>query len=268
MADMDKAETSPPMVIPILVISLPGSADRRESIAARLDALSLPFEFVDAVDGRRGLPEECEPLIDRSRAVSGHSYPMSDAEFGCALSHMKAYRRMIDNGIPHAMILEDDAIPQSDLPQYLEGRHFEGSDLTSLFYGRAYVKPRRAVHLFDGYKSYPCEPGIFVGGAVGYIVSLDAARHILENAVPVISVPDWPACAERFKELKRWHLVHPRLVEHAKRNTGGEPSTIGPSRRQRKRRFLGVYIPPWDRITQSWKWKLCYRLLGFRKINW
>ena len=98
-----------PAPIPILVISLPDSTDRRKAITARLDALSLPFEFVDAVDGRNGIPDECKPMVDRQGAVSFMLHPLSDAEFGCALSHLAAYKRVVDDGIPHALILEDDA---------------------------------------------------------------------------------------------------------------------------------------------------------------
>lgn len=163
------ADSVVPPFIPILVISLPDSTERRETVAARLDALSLPFEFVDAVDGRNGLSEEHEAMVDRDGMNAVRPYPMSDAEFACSLSHLKVYRRIVDDGIPHALVLEDDAVPQSGLPRYLAGRHFEGSDLTSLFYGRAFVRPRQATPLFDGHTSYPCEPGVLIGGGVGYV---------------------------------------------------------------------------------------------------
>ena len=250
------------------MLSLSDCTDRREKIAKHLNELSLPFEFLNAVDGRHGLAKRHESLIDRSGAAARQSYPLADTEFGCALSHMKAYRRIVDEDIPYAMILEDDAIPQPDLPRFVERRFFEASDLTSLFYSQTFVRPHRATRLFDGYRSYPCELGVPVKGAAGYIVSLDAARHILENALPVISVSDWPSCTECFKARQRWCLIHPRLVDHAKRSERGQTSIIRPSRRRRKRRFLGVYVPPWNRIVQSCKWQLTYRSLGFRKISW
>ncbi len=254
-------------IIPIFVISLPDSADRRETIKATLDALSLPFEYVDAIDGRHGLSREHEALVDRDGATAFTSHPLTDAEFACALSHIEAYRAVVDRAIPFALILEDDAIPQPALPKFLEGRHFDEADLTSLCYSRAYIRPKTATHLFGEHKSYRCEPGIPVPEAVGYIVSLAAARHLLKCALPVAGVADWPACTEIFKARNRWRLVHPRLVDHATRKDDGIPSIIKPTRVDRKRRFLGVYIPPWEKVWRSCKWRLSYRFRGFRRIN-
>ena len=258
-------------LIPTFVISLPDCAIRRQKIAARMAALSLPFDFLDAIDGRQGLSQEHESTIDRDRSLSILSYPLSDAEFGCALSHIEACRKVLDRRIPYAMILEDDAIPQPDLPRFLESRQFQQFDLTQLCYSRTYVRPRNSKHLFDGYTSYLAEPGVDVRGAVAYIVSLDAAKHIVQHALPVVSVADWPVCTEHFKVRQRWHLVHPRLVEHARRNDKEEPSIIRPTVSDRKRRFLGVYVPPWPKIARSCKSRLnnlTYPARGFRKIDW
>ncbi|MDE0212134.1 MAG: hypothetical protein OXJ64_19920 [Boseongicola sp.] len=109
---------------------------------------------------------------------------------------------------------------------------------------------------------------IATSGGVGYVISLDAARHILEHALPVINVQDWPACAKVFKERKRWRVVHPRLVNHAKHDEDRETSILRQFRRRRKRRFLGIYVPPWNQIVQSYTWKLTYWMRGYRKISW
>ena len=59
----------------------------------------------------------------------------------------------------------------------------------------------------------------------------------------------------------------PRLVEHPNRKQG-DKSLIKPSRRDRKRWFLGVYIPPWRKTSRSLMWKLTYRVRVYRKIGW
>lgn len=179
----------------------------------------------------------------------------------------KEIMTLLDRAIPFALILEDDAIPQPALPKFPEGRHFEDSDLTSLCYSRAYIRPKTATHLFGEHKSYRCEPGVPVPEAVGYIVSFTAARHLLKSALPVVGVTDRPACTEIFKAENRWRLVHPRLVGHAIRKGDGIPSISKPTRDDRKRRILGVYFPPWEKVWRSCKWRLSYRFRGFRKIN-
>lgn len=254
-------------VIPIFVLSLPDCTSRREKTAHRLNDLSLPFEFLDAIDGRSGLTQQQESQIDRSATVSSHSRPLTDTEFGCALSHIKAYRHIVVNDIPYAMVLEDDAIPHPKLVEYLKGRYFEGLDLISLYYSRTYIRSRSAKRLFGGFKSYPSEPGIYIQGAVGYIVSIGAARFLLENALPVRSVADWPACTEEFKSRNSWFLVYPKLVDHARPQKYDDSSIIGSRHIKSKRRFLGVYIPPWKEVFNSYRRNLLYRLLGFRKIK-
>ena len=105
-------------VINVFVISLIDSVGRREAISRYLNILEIPFEFVDAIDGRHGLPSEYENQIDRDAAIKKAVF-MSDVEFACALSHMKTYRKIIDENIQWALIMEDDAIPSYELVAYL-----------------------------------------------------------------------------------------------------------------------------------------------------
>ena len=261
-------------MIPTFVISLPDCTDRRRRIAVRLNELSLPFEFVDAVDGRNRLPEEYEALVDWENAITSDGFPISEAEFGCALSHIKVYQKVLERGIPYALILEDDAIPLPDLADYIAGRHFVDADLTSLYYFRkAYVRKRFAKHLFGHYKSHLCVPKIDILGAVGYIVSIDAVRHLVKNALPVNTQADWPTCAEHFKRQGRWRLIHPRLVEHPPIEEGCGASILNDFGRtavrskKKKRRMLGVYIPPRRYIVSSWRRGILLRLQSIHEIK-
>ena len=131
-------------MIPVFVLSLPDCHDRRARVSAALDGLGLPFEFVDAVDGRRGLPPEYESQIDRPLAQKKGGI-LSDAEFACALSHINIYRRIVSENIDYALVLEDDAVPQPDLARYLAGKHYEGASLTQLVCNRRTAYVRRSV---------------------------------------------------------------------------------------------------------------------------
>ena len=50
--------------------------------------------------------------LDLSKVVSAEALTsrMSSGQAGCALSHIAAYRRMVELDLPHAMIIEDDAV--------------------------------------------------------------------------------------------------------------------------------------------------------------
>ena len=263
---MENAET-----IPIFVISLPDSTDRRETITARLDALSLPFEFVDAVDGRHGIPEECEPLVDRKRSAGRGAGPMVDAEFACSLSHIQTCRIVVERGLTHALILEDDAIPQPDLPTYLAGSYFENTEVTCLYFGRASVRKRSAVNLFGQYQSFECFPDSDMPRMVDYIVSAEPARHIVANALPVNREAVHFTCYEDFKRRRTWRVVHPRLIEHPHVTHEEGDSIINAfgrtEKRKHKRRFLGVQVPPMKYIAKSCLRGALGPMIGLRKIK-
>jgi len=64
----------------IFVISLKDLQYSRKKIESQMKKLGLNFEFFDAIDGRKGLPKKYEKYINRKNSLS-------DAEYGCALSH-------------------------------------------------------------------------------------------------------------------------------------------------------------------------------------
>lgn len=86
-------------MIPVFVISLERSSDRRMGMKAHLDELGIPFSFLDAVDGANGL-EAYSPTYRRN---------LMPGEIGCFLSHAKAAQTIVDRGHEFACVLEDDA---------------------------------------------------------------------------------------------------------------------------------------------------------------
>jgi len=168
--------------IPCFVISLPDCTARRDAIRRRLHGLGIPFEFLDAVDGRQGLPPEYESRIRRAESKR-RGRLLADADSACALSHIKADRRIVAAGIPHALVLEDDALPKPALPTYLAGKHYEDARVTQVYVGSyPYVRWTGAKRLFANHSSHVLAP-IPRGGAVAYIVSCDAARHFVDRAI-------------------------------------------------------------------------------------
>lgn len=94
------------MRLPIKVISLPASTDRRAAFAA--NNAHVGYDFVDAVDGKAiqpqmaRLPDLFEPGLDYTAGA-----------VGCALSHLTLWQDVVDSGQPMT-ILEDDAILRHD----------------------------------------------------------------------------------------------------------------------------------------------------------
>ncbi|MDP2064868.1 MAG: glycosyltransferase family 25 protein [Burkholderiaceae bacterium] len=100
----------------IFVINLAASRDRLEKISHALGSRGIRFERVDAVDGRQ-LPQPRRWLSPISLILVGRR--LLPSEIGCWLSHRKIWQRMVDEDIPLALVLEDDAVPRVTLDDLL-----------------------------------------------------------------------------------------------------------------------------------------------------
>ncbi|MBI6630374.1 glycosyltransferase family 25 protein [Pontibaca salina] len=193
---------------PILIISLPDAKVRRQAISNALRSLDMPFEIVDAIDGRDGLPSKYETLIDRDKARIVMGRDLTNGEFACALSHQIIYKTIIDRDIPGAIVLEDDAIPLKGFKDFVVASGYQSADLILFDYKRARVW-RGAQKLRSG--SVILRPVAFNPFlTTGYSVSYRGASYLHESSIPISGQADWPC---EIRELKA-HITIPRLVGH------------------------------------------------------
>ena len=83
-------------------------------MAAQLGRAGVSYEIVEAVDGR---------TLDLSDA--GLVHPAADSSFsrgvfGCVLSHLQVYTKMLADGLGSALVLEDDVILPPDIDALAE----------------------------------------------------------------------------------------------------------------------------------------------------
>src|SRR5258708_35568974 len=114
------------------VIKLIGSSDRRAYITAQLGKTQLNYEIVNAVDGR-DLDLSDTRVVDQVFAATSvaQSHP---GVVGCALSHVEVYRRILDDGLEIACVLEDDVVLPTDLGILTDAltRHMRGAEVVLL----------------------------------------------------------------------------------------------------------------------------------------
>jgi glycosyl transferase family 25 len=92
-----------PFSLPVFVVSLEGSA-RREFVSEHLKSLGINFKFFDAVRGRVDIEKD---LFLSQKGVC-FSPELSPGEVGCWRSHLGLLRKIADENIPFALVLEDD----------------------------------------------------------------------------------------------------------------------------------------------------------------
>jgi glycosyl transferase family 25 len=207
------------MTVPVFVIAMTTSTERRKTMTQRLEHLGLAFQFIDGIDGTS------LPAVDIARHTSPRrqqhlAHPISTGAVGCALSHMKAWQAITDSNAPMGLILEDDARPDDDLAAVLSRlERLDGKiDIVNLYLhpNPVLVDIAKLSHDHD-LTSYRYNGR----GTVGYVISRAAAKHLLASAKPIVYEIDL--------FLNRWwdHGLHVLAVNPPLIREDDSTSTIG-----------------------------------------
>ncbi|WP_344963445.1 glycosyltransferase family 25 protein [Oceanisphaera sediminis] len=98
----------PMPVMPVFVISLKRSQERRDYIASQLQAQGIDFSFFDAIDGS----DKSNPLLKRynytKRLWLTSGKMPTNGEIGCYASHYSLWQKCVDMNQP-LVVVEDDA---------------------------------------------------------------------------------------------------------------------------------------------------------------
>ena len=170
--------------IPIFVINLERNRQRREFALQKLADLGLKGEIFPAVDGKTlDLNElKSKAVYDDAVAHDKFSRSLSRGEIGCSLSHLRLYKKIVDEDIDTALILEDDAMFVDDVRKQLTGllgRLPSDSDLVQLIYECKDHSP-----IAPGlvrFHSRSCMPV----ASAGYLIRKSGARKMLAEGYPV-----------------------------------------------------------------------------------
>jgi glycosyl transferase family 25 len=103
---------------PIFVINLDRSQKRRSRIVKMLEEYKYNFEIISAVDGY-SLSEEEKSQYSAESSQNALNRELVPGEIGCALSHIKVYKRILDEDWDSAIVLEDDATIEGDIESAL-----------------------------------------------------------------------------------------------------------------------------------------------------
>lgn len=174
--------------IPVFVVSLARAQQRREEIRSHLDALGIEYRLMDAVDGR----EMSE--ADRAKVVAP-GVSIHAGAIGCYLSHLNIYTAMLAEGLPLALVLEDDA-RLSPRAVGLLRQGFKSLDFDYCFLdsddhndrGPIYYDRDEAIQVADGVQAYRLSAGPQTTHA--YLITLAGARKRMEHAFPIAKAID------------------------------------------------------------------------------
>ena len=176
----------------VFVINLDRAQERLEAISSRLNALGVAFERVPAVDGASLSQDE---ILKNYDVMSNKIYmgcDLSPVEIGCYLSHKFVWELVVNKDLPHAVVLEDDAVLTNKFPDALEAL-LEYSSLERQVPAIVYLcgqKKRtrkmggipfniKVKDLSKGFKILV--PGNVSLSTIGYFITNDAAKELLNS---------------------------------------------------------------------------------------
>jgi glycosyl transferase, family 25 len=175
------------------VINLARSSDRRAHITDEMTKAGLDYEFITAVDGR-DLDLQDSNIIDPS-LIARNPFPAGTA--GCALSHLRAYKKIVADGSDQALILEDDVTLPANLGALLDAvaDHLTGAEVALLNFGsddKCKISLQGSVELPSSrLLALPIDVSQLLNAAA-YVISREACQRMTESVLPVrANADDW-----------------------------------------------------------------------------
>jgi GR25 family glycosyltransferase involved in LPS biosynthesis len=203
--------------IKIFVISLPLSKERQEAMSMQINSLGLQFEFIYGVNGKTLAENELAKIYDDNKAIKYLKRSMARGEIGCAQSHKLIYKKMIEENIDRAIVLEDDVQPKEDFIAIINtlrnividnyiiklDRPCTGKESKDLFY-----TPWRQIKLISEYKIVNPLSSVF--STCAYYIDKVAARTMLKISPKIFLTAD---CWDYFRRFVKLRILNKDVVD-------------------------------------------------------
>lgn len=187
---------------PVFLINLDRQAQRLRLMQAQLAEIGVPVERIRAFDGSN--PAE------QATAVAAPYAPLTGGEIGCFESHRRFWRRVVEEDLPGAFVLEDDMALASDFASLEFPAHvLPSAHLIKIDESR----PRDSAY---GTEQLPAGPGRHLVRMLGsemstgcYFVTQTGARLLLERSQDYYLPVDiflFYRESKVFRELEVWKL--------------------------------------------------------------
>ena len=199
------------------IINLERSRKRREHALGEAQKHQLDFELFQAVDGFKLSDVEIEEYCDIDAIKRAPNW-LTPGMLGCSLSHYRVYQKILDDGIDHAFVLEDDAILPPDINALLSdiSEAIKSNEVISLYYMSFQPNPlsiQDVVDLTSGFSlHYPMDINKTISTA-GYVITKEAAKSLLKILRPIRVSPDsWGYFYER-NGFESFRCVYPMPIK-------------------------------------------------------
>ncbi|MDB5198177.1 MAG: hypothetical protein JWO92_140 [Chitinophagaceae bacterium] len=209
------------------VINLKSSLQRRKIMEDQLNKLNIPFEIFEAVKGMDLSEKEMAGYYEENYFRNRPGY-FTPGAAGCAISHYLLYKKIVDEKIDVAIILEDDMILDKNFAEIADKVSAQiRNDEVILFFYQSYYKIPLAgstvLPINKNFNLYQVVSAVALRSTGGYMIKYETAKSLLENLKPFSSFPDdWKSFYDR-KIINGVRIVYPYVMTNSY-----EPTTISP----------------------------------------
>jgi len=233
----------------VFVINLDKDFEKREWIKNHFTQREIPFEFIRGVYGKTIKNQELIEKFDYKNAEIHLGRVVSLNEVGCALSHQKVYKKIIDDNLDGAFIFEDDVFLSENALSIIQNMHKYRNSLPDNVWvslTESYIYRRRKIleignvcSVFETFRA---------GGAFGYWIDQGAAKVLSHLNTPIIFIADhYRGYISKINKLS----IDPCFVGHGVPKLNIQ-STIAETRRKvNKKGFLKLKhrrLRVWSRV--------------------
>lgn len=204
-----RAPPAPPV---LFLVNIDAAHQRRARMTAQLAALGLAYERV-GTDLRRAARAEVDATV--AAMLPGLRFDhdaLSGAEIGCWVSHLAAWRRMLEAGAPSCAVLEDDLLLDARLPDALRvlGGGAAGYDVVLFGTSSRTVSSRRRTPVGDFHVHAPVGT---IYNTWGYVVARAFAERFFRRPPTPVGRPIDHLTGGALKALRpRTGVLRPAVV--------------------------------------------------------
>ena len=159
----------------IKVINLKRREDRKNNVIEIFKNANISnYEFIEAIDGNS--LEITNELID---LFKGNDFGNRKGVIGCALTHYKLWKELIESGDEYYFIMEDDFTLSSDFNNKLMSTNYSKYEV--LFYGyHMFSNVRENMELVNQFIIERLPMSQYVGGTFSYSINRTGAKKMIE----------------------------------------------------------------------------------------
>lgn len=202
----------------VFLINLKRSPDRRKRVVPHLQQRGVQFEVFDAVDGLQLSDADMQHYADME-AVKKHPNWLTKGTIGACLSHYNIYKKVVDENLEGACILEDDVVVCDKFAEILKSAEalLPKYKFIMLYYTSWQQMELKDMseHVAPGYGLYHMENLEGLNSAAGYIISKELCKNMMDFVLPIRNGADSWTEFSRQGAIPEIYSIYPQPIKLA-----------------------------------------------------